>query len=313
VAVDTAHHVLVQLPQILETGRLVKALERGSAAALAGAVVQHGDPRLHRVSSRRRLAAVPGRLIHIDRADAVFRTQQRDFLVPREVAEVGEPEPAVLHDDADRCRVLRIAVSALRDVAAVVVRRTRPRSGFPERFNDRDIEPLDGNPVAGRHHDVLPFRERRRPVFRVLAGLLLHRRRILQRGTVIDEGPHWKRQVRNTTGMIAVKMRDEQRIDPRDLRDLCNVGDPRRIAPDVLVRVRRVEACKAHVDHECLARRRDEQRRLAALGVDEIDVERLAGRSRRRGQQDHRHDRPAKRDHLTMRGNLNSSVNGEMR
>jgi len=58
----------------------------------------------------------------------------------------------------------------------------RTRNGRAQRFDDRDVESLDGNPVAGRHHHVRPFRECRRPVFRVLADFLLHRRRVLQRG-----------------------------------------------------------------------------------------------------------------------------------
>ena len=77
------------------------------------------------------------------------------------------------------------------------------------------------------------------------------------------------------------EMRDEQRVNPRDFRKLRRVGDSRRVAPHVLVRIRRIEAGEADVDHEGLAGGRHEQGGLPALSVDEVDVERLPRRERR--------------------------------
>ena len=194
VAIRAAHHVLVKLPEILEAGRLAEALKRGRTAAFARAVVEHGDLRSHRVGGRRRLAAVTRSLVDVDGANTILRTKQRDFVVPRKVAEVCEPEFAVLHDHTNRCAVFRIAVRALRDAVAVRVRHPLARDGLAERFDDEDVEPLDGNLVTGRDDDVFPFCEGRGPVLGVLTRLLLHRRCILQRRAVIDEGAHRQRQ-----------------------------------------------------------------------------------------------------------------------
>ena len=157
IAVDTAHHVLVELPQIFEAGRLREALHRRGAAALAGAVVEHGDPRLHRKGSRRRLAAVSGRLVHVDRSDPVLGTEKRDFLVPGEIAEVRKPEPAVLDDDAHRGRVLGIAVRTPRDVAAVRVRRTARVMGLPSASTTVTSSPLTEILSPGDTTTCLPF------------------------------------------------------------------------------------------------------------------------------------------------------------
>ena len=85
--------------------------------------------------------------------------------------------------------------------------------------------------------------------------------------------------MRDAAGVIAVEMRGQQRIDTRNLRYLRDLGNPPRVAPHVLVRIRRVEAGKADVDHERLAGGGYEQSGLPAFGVDEIDVERLVRRA----------------------------------
>ena len=277
IPVGAPHDVLVKLPEILEARRGLESLQRRRAATLPRAVVENGNARCHCIHRRRRFAPVPRGLIHVDHADAIVRTEQEDLLVPRQVAEVGESEHSVLHDHADRRGIFGIAGLTLLDIRAVGVRRARSLDLLAEGFNDGDVESPDRNLVARRDHLVLPFRERGSPVFRVRPDRLLHRRHVLQGRTVIDEHADGELlgQVRNPAGMIAVKMRGEQRVNPGDLGDPGDVGDTRGIAPRVLVWIRSVETGKAGVDHERLTRRRDEQRGLTALGVDEVDVERV--------------------------------------
>jgi len=188
-----------------------------------------------------------------------------------------------LHDDADRRRVLGIAIGALLDGRAVGVRRARALDLPAERFDDGHVEAPDRDLVSCRDDQVLPLRECGGPVLRVGPHRLLHRRHVLQGRPVIDEGAHrqFLGEARNAAGVIAVKMCGEQRVNPRGLRDFRDFRDARGVTPGILVWVRRIETGKAGVDHEGFTRRRDEQRGLAALGVDEVDVERVRLADRR--------------------------------
>ena len=68
--------------------------------------------------------------------------------------------------------------------------------------------------------------------------------------------------------MIAVVVRDDEVVDAGHARLLRGGGDAIRVAS--------LEPRVARVDQHRLARRRDDERRLSAFDVDEIDVERLS-------------------------------------
>ena len=86
--------------------------------------------------------------------------------------------------------------------------------------------------------------------------------------------------------VIAVPVRGDQVIDLRE----AGVLDRRH---DALGVSRRRRAAIAGIDEHRLARRRHEQRGVAALDVDDVDVERLASASapRRRNQNGERQER----------------------
>ena len=69
--------------------------------------------------------------------------------------------------------------------------------------------------------------------------------------------------------MVAVVVRDDQIVDPFEARLLHGGGNAIGIAA--------VEPGVAGVHQQRFTRRRDEQGRLAAFDVDELDVERLLG------------------------------------
>jgi hypothetical protein len=75
--------------------------------------------------------------------------------------------------------------------------------------------------------------------------------------------------------VVAVVVREKQVIDLLHARELEHAEDAAEVA---FTRV-------ARVNQQRLARRRDIKRRLAALRIDEIDVERLCIRGRLRRQE----------------------------
>ena len=115
-----------------------------------------------------------------------------------------------------------------------------------------------------------------------LAPLVGFRRRAVR-----DDGPelHPRGQLLHAADVIRVVVRDHEIVDRADARLLHCRGNALGIAQ----RVRR----PAGIHQHRLTRRRDDERRLAAFDVDEIQPQRLRGRHGRRRQNDARrnHDR----------------------
>jgi hypothetical protein len=80
---------------------------------------------------------------------------------------------------------------------------------------------------------------------------------------------HLCRQRRQATEVIAMPVRDDQMIDLRDARVFHGFDDAARVT------LRRLRAEVARIHQQRLARRRDEQRRVAALHVDHVNIQRL--------------------------------------
>ena len=89
--------------------------------------------------------------------------------------------------------------------------------------------------------------------------------------TVVDERANGDetREFRHPSVVIVVEVRDHQVVDLGDAGVARDRHDPFGVAS--------VRAAPARVDQERLPRRRDDERRLAALDVDEVDVEGLRG------------------------------------
>ena len=86
---------------------------------------------------------------------------------------------------------------------------------------------------------------------------------------MIDEGPDWNqtRELGSAAVVVAMKVSDQEIVDPPKASVLCCRENPSGIAP--------VVSPVTGIDEQRLASWRDNQRRLAAFDVDEIDVERL--------------------------------------
>ncbi len=90
---------------------------------------------------------------------------------------------------------------------------------------------------------------------------LLHIRPVVQK--VVDGNACCK--LRNAAHVIGMEVRDKQIIDAMDARQLCR--------PHNALRVAGVKIRPSGVHQQRLARRRDDQRGLPALDIDEIDFE----------------------------------------
>src|SRR5713226_8107785 len=85
----------VDLPEVLEPGRLVDDLPVLGVAALSLAVVHHRDTRADGVNQLRRSSmgiAVTRRVKNVEGPDQIVGTDQLVLLIPREIAQVEEPE-----------------------------------------------------------------------------------------------------------------------------------------------------------------------------------------------------------------------------
>jgi hypothetical protein len=104
---------------------------------------------------------------------------------------------------------------------------------------------------------------------------------------VIDERPDREefRELGHAAVVIRVEMRDEKDVDPADARgtrcseDSIRVARLRGIARNG--RKRSTLPWKTGVDEERLTARRDDERRLSAFDVDEVDIERAGRRCRK--------------------------------
>mgnify|MGYP003693846779 CR=1 FL=1 len=233
-------------------GDLLNALQR-HAAALTGAVVEHDDPGLPSQTPRASARGRDPRLRDVDEPDAVpghsIATSWFHGRSPK-FANLNRPCCTTTPTDAVSSGLPsgRLGMSVQCGLAAP----------------DRAI----GRPSASTTVTSSPLTETLSPAATTMClalanaaaqssayspVFLFHRRHILQRRPVIDEGPHRQRQMRDAARVVAVEVRDEQRVDAADPGGLCHVGDTRRVAPQVLVRIWRVETREADVDHEGLA------------------------------------------------------------
>ena len=96
-------------------------------------------------------------------------------------------------------------------------------------------------------------------------------------------------------------MRDEEIVDPREPGLPRHGRNPDGIAWAHGVarpRLKRAAAGKPRVDEQGLSRRRDQQRRLTTLDVDEVDVERVRRCARGSGSEQNRRRDDTKEDAL---------------
>ena len=94
---------------------------------------------------------------------------------------------------------------------------------------------------------------------------LVHRRAVVE--VVHDRQP--VSQLLRTAHMVRVEVRDDEVVDSSETRVLSGRDDAIGVTP--------VESWPAGVDQHRLAGWRDEERRLATLDVDDVDVERVRG------------------------------------
>src|SRR5262245_11821860 len=106
----------------------------------------------------------------------------------------------------------------------------------------------------------------------VLLGVIRH-------GAVVDERIDWnfRRNVDHATVVVFVKMRDEQVVDPLESR----IANCSQYAIGIATPVRfvaKVVSGKSGIDEQRLSRGRNDQCRLAALDVDEVNLQAVGSR-----------------------------------
>ena len=136
-------------------------------------------------------------------------------------------------------------------------------------------------PIAWLRLEVPPVRAhgRVRPVHRKGARDAF---RVVIHAAVVDEGADRQqlRQLGHAADVIAVKVRDEQVVDPRYAGEPCDLEDALRIARLGGVAgpgVERAGARETRVDEQRLPGGGDDEGGLPTLHVDEVDVERPCG------------------------------------
>ena len=214
------------------------------------------------------------RQIHVDGSDQVVRTDEIVLLVPREIAEIQHPELLELDDEPERIGVLAVVdvVRLVRGAERIGQGRSgdRPGDRRPRGRDDADIDGRERNDVARLHDKMAAGRDRLAVrligALHVLAEVRADRLlRIDDARAMIHERANRqaRRDVFHAAVMVAVEMGGEHDVDLANARLLRDRSDAVGIA---IARV-------ASIDQHRLARRRDEQRRLPALDVDEVDVE----------------------------------------
>src|SRR2546427_6512849 len=260
---------IVLLPEVLESGRAVDDPPGVRRATLLGSVVHHGDPcagTVHQGRRTRPVCAVARRMIYVERAEQVIRTDQFFFLIPGKVGQVEKPESPVPHYDTYGLVILRVWVLALfRALAAGRIRRPCTRSSchwtreeLACRGHNFDVEARDRNLVAGFwHRGASPLAHRQ---IGVKSGgairLQLHRKR-----PVIEEVPNRQpiRQLGCIAHVVAVVMRHDYVIKLLD----AGLFDGGHDAVNLLTRT----VLSAGIHQQRLSGRRSKKRGLAALSV----------------------------------------------
>ena len=122
---------------------------------------------------------------------------------------------------------------------------------------------------------MLAFRERRGVSLGIAACVLVDRLGIFDARSVVIKSAYGQAlgKMQGAAHVVPVVVGDKHRVNVIEFREFCSGGDTACVAAGVLIRVGCVEAGETNVDQKRLAGRRDEQRRLAALGIDEIDAQ----------------------------------------
>ncbi len=175
--------------------------------------------------------------------------------------------------DADRHRVLGIVVARLEAGAIRIGRARAGKRGLYGRAgggHHPHLDARDRDPVARLHDRVSRLGVELRVRFR---NKVIGRRRGLNVRPMIDEMLDRDElgELGYAAEMIAVPMGDDEMVDLRQ----TGVLDGRHDAPGVPDR--RVRRHIAGIDEERFARWRHQERGVAALDVDHVDVERGAG------------------------------------
>ena len=218
--------------------------------------------------------------IDVGLAEQVVRAHQREERLAAQVAEIDEAEATEAQVDAGRPRILLRLARLGRRRRTVRIRLTatvdRLRDGVHVAADDAHVEALERQPIAGLRHDMPPARAHRLVGLEDRCGAVVAR----HDGVVIDEGANRQElgQLGHTAGVIAVEVREQQIVDLRDAGRLGRRGDAPRIAAAV--------AGVTGVDQQRLPRRRDDQRRLTAFDVDEVDVQGRRGACHQRATND---------------------------
>ena len=144
---------------------------------------------------------------------------------------------------------------------------------LPVRRDDGDIgHPFERDLLARLHDRVLAAFDR----FQVGRVERIRLLAFFDRRTVVNEFLDWQfaHQLHHAANMVDVEMRDQDIIELLDLGVLGDLGDSSRVAA--------AKSGPARVHEHGLARRRDDQRGLAAFHVHEIQFQIL--RRRQQGQ-----------------------------
>ena len=235
--------------------------------------------RVHEDRRSRLVGAVMGREVQIHGANQVGWAGELVLDVPREIPEIDRPELAIGDHRAHRQGVFsRVGFFWLKAGAQRIGCTPPPGSGrsitFAAAETTRTSRPATGMGSPG-FATMWPD-DPRASAYAVSSAAWLAV--ALDALAVIHERADRKDRgdVRHAADMIHVVVRRDQVVDPRDAGVACRGRNPERIAS--------VGTRPSCIDEHRLSRRRDEQRRLSALHVDEVDAQDARITSRGRGE-----------------------------
>ena len=214
----------MQLPAV-ESRHPAERREHLRPRALSRAVVEDGHARSER-RQRRRIGGVRPAVmrdqVHVHRSDEIARAGEIEQRGSCEIPDVEESKSAELDQHAGRPRILDRFLRGARGRPASRIGVAAARERLPDRratgAHHDDVEPLQGNTLAGFWLEV----PRRRAHGLVVLKQGQRARHILLRLgrhiAVIDERADRQplREFHHAAKMIAVEMRDEEIVDPRE-------------------------------------------------------------------------------------------------
>ena len=249
--------------------------KRPESPPLSDAVVEDRDARRdggEDRGNRRVLAAVMRNQVHVGVPEQVVRTRERGELLAGQIAKIEERELAKL-----QTRSRATVHSPWRSLGSCPERRARrvgcPAPGVPQRALSHGAAraavtisvstPSSGQPIARRRMQLPPRSRADLYVGKrfVRPGVVLH-----ERLAVVDESSNRQalRDFRRRRRVIAVKVRDQQVVEPVDAGGR---------AAAMMRFGSRLSGAISSVNEQRLPGRRHDQRGLPAFDVDEVDVE----------------------------------------